>query len=141
MASVPYRRLGVALLIGATVFTMVSASAANLNLTAPGVVGAGEQTISAPCTSVTASYTQAYDSTLNAYVVNAVVLTGTGCTAATTLTVKVTLKDANSTPANPETVVDTVDPATINGGESVDVTAVPVKVSDFDGLAVLITDP
>jgi hypothetical protein len=139
MASVPYRRLGVALLIGATVFTMVSASAANLNLTAPGVVGAGEQTISAPCTSVTASYTLQYSATANAYMVNDVVLNGVGCSG-TGLTVRVTLKDGAT---NPETTVNGVAGTDINtadaGPLTVDVSGSSVKADALVGLAVLIT--
>jgi hypothetical protein len=133
------RRLGVALLVASTVFTMVSASAANLNLTGPGVVGAGDITIAAPCTSVAADYTYAFRPVPNAYFVDTVTLDGTGC-AGTGLTVRVTLNNGGT---NPETVLNSVDSSTINsagtGPLSVDVSANDVRADELVGIAVLIT--
>ena len=133
------RRFGIAILVASTVFTLVSASAANLNLTGPGIVGAGQITIAAPCTSVAADYTYAFREADNAYYVDTVSLAGTGCTG-TGLTVRVTLNDGNT---DPETVLNGVDSATINtsgtGPLSVDVSAANVQASDLVGVAVLIT--
>lgn len=133
------RRLGVALLVSSIVFTLVSASAANLNLTGPTEVGAGQINISAPCTSVAASYTIAYNAGTNAYIVNAVVLNGVGCTGAN-LTVKVTLKDGAT---NPETIVNSVAGTDINtadtGPLTVDVSASTTPASALVGIAVLVT--
>ena len=137
MPTIPTRRLGIALLAAAIVFTTGTAFAADLNPTAPGVVGAGEQDITAPCTGVVATLTTSYHVTGDAYYVDAVVLTGTGCSGAG-LTVKVTLKDGAS---NPETVATGVAGADINAGLSVDVTSASVKVSDLAGLAILVTGP
>ena len=133
-----WRRVGVASLAALTVFTVVSASAASLNITAPSRLGAGEQDISAPCTSVDVTFTTAYSESANAYVVDAVVLNGTGCTG-TGLTVKVTEKDGAT---NPETTTAGVDSADINGSGSgpltVNVSAKNVKASDLLGIAILI---
>jgi hypothetical protein len=139
MKSIPVRRLGVALLAAAVVYTTGTAFAANLNLTAPTTVGAGEQVISAPCASVTAALTINYRAATNAYYVDAVVLDGTGCTG-TGLTVRVTLKDGIT---NPETTVGSVDATDINSADTgpltVDTSGLNVKASDVSGLAVLVT--
>jgi hypothetical protein len=141
MPNMPLRRVGVALLAAAIVFTTGTAFAADLNLTAPGTVGAGSQTISAPCTSVTADYTIAYRSGPNAYYVDAVVLHGTGC-AGTGLTVRVTLKDGAT---NPETTVNGVDSADMNdlatGPLTVSTAASNVTAASLVGIAVLVTGP
>jgi hypothetical protein len=133
------RRFGIAFLVASTVFTMVSASAANLNLTGPGIVGAGDIAITAPCTSVAATYTMAFREAQNAYFLNAVVLDGTGCTG-TGLTVRITLNDGNT---DPETVLNGVAATAINsldaGPLSVDVSALNVQAEDLAGVAVLIT--
>ena len=139
MPNVITRRLGVSLLVGAIVFTTGTAFAANLNLTAPGIVGAGEQAISAPCDSVDATYTIAYRAATNAYYINAVVLDGTNCTG-TGLTVQVTLKDGAT---NPATTVNPVAGTAINhadtGPLTVNVSASNVKADDLAGIAVLVT--
>jgi hypothetical protein len=141
MPTTSTRRLGVALLAAAVVFTTGTAFAGNLNLTAPGTVGAGQQAVSAPCTSVAATYTINYRSANNAYYIDAVVLTGTGCTG-TGLTVKVTLKDGAT---NPETTVTGVAATAINTGGantgplSVNVSSSNVAASALVGVVVLIT--
>jgi hypothetical protein len=133
------RRFGIALLVASTVWTIVTASAANLNLTAPSTVGAGEQDITAPCAAVDATFTIVYHAVPNGYYVDAVILDGTGCTG-TGLTVRVTLKDGAT---NPETTVAGVAGTDINGADSgpltVNVSASTVLASDLQGLAVLIT--
>jgi hypothetical protein len=139
MPTISIRRLGVALLAAAVIFTTGTAFAADLSLTAPGTVGAGQQTITAPCTSVAATYTINYRSASNANYIDAVVLTGTGCTG-TGLTVKVTLKDGDT---NPPTTVTGVAATDINTGDAgpliVDVSASNVRASALVGVVVLIT--
>lgn len=112
MPTTSIRRLGIALLAAAVVFTTGTAFAANLSLTAPGTVGAGQQAVSAPCTSVAATYTIDYRSASNAYYIDAVVLTGTGCTG-TGLTVRITLKDGAT---NPESTFTGIAATAINTG-------------------------
>jgi hypothetical protein len=141
MPTISIRRLGVALLAAAVIFTTGTAFAADLSLTAPGTVGAGQQSITAPCTSMTATYTINYRSAGNAYYIDAVVLAGTGCTG-TGLTVKVTLKDGAT---NPETIVTGVAATALNTGGantgpySVDVSGKDVAASALAGVVVLIT--
>jgi hypothetical protein len=142
MTTMPVRRLGVALLAAAVVLTTGTAFATDLNLTAPGHMGAGQQAITAPCTHVSAmvSNTIFPQPPAQPYV-NTVRLTGTGCTG-TGLTVKVTLKDGATNPAT--TVTGVAATAMNTGGAntgplSVDVSASNVAASALVGVAVLIT--
>jgi hypothetical protein len=135
MPNVPTRRIGLALLVASTIFTMVTASAANLVLNAPATVGAGDQAISAPCDHVDATYTIAYRSVPNAYFVDAVVLTGDTCVG-DGLTVRVTLGDGAT---NPETTEPAVTSAALMAGLTIDVSADDVMAEDLVGVAVLVT--
>jgi hypothetical protein len=136
MPTISIRRLGVALLAAAVVFTTGTAFAANLNLTAPSAVGAGQATITAPCTGgVVATYTIAYRSTGNAYYVDTVHLAGTGCTG-TNLTVQVTLNDGGT---DTSTDVTDVLGSTINtSGLDVNVSGKNVMASAAQGVVVVI---
>lgn len=134
MPTISIRRLGVALLAAAVIFTTGTALAADLSLTAPGTVGAGQQDITAPCQHVTATYTIAYRSTENAYYIDAVELTGTDCTG-TSLTVTITLKAGATNPES--TFASTV--TDITAGHSFYVNDKNVKASDLAGVVVLIT--
>ena len=139
MPTIPTRRLGVALLAAAVVFTTGTALAADLTLTAPGgAVGAGQLLISAPCDSVAATYTINYRAVNGnyAYYIDAVVLAGTGCKG-DSLTVKVRL---NAGATNPETIYPVAVAGTaITAGLSVDVIGKNVMASDLAGIVVLIT--
>jgi hypothetical protein len=134
MPNISIRRLGVALLAAAVIFTTGTALADTLNLTGPGTVGAGQKDITAPCASVAATYTIAYRSATNAYYIDAVGLTGTDCTG-TSLTVQITLKDGATNPES--TFASTV--TDITAGYSFYVNDKNVKASDLAGVVVLIT--
>jgi hypothetical protein len=137
MATMPVRRLGVALLAAAVVLTTGTVSAANLNLTAPGHIGAGQQDITAPCTSVIATV---LPSTVG--VVYTVRLAGTGCTG-NSLTVKVTLNTGTTHPVTtyPVAVAGTAinTGGTNTGPLSVDVSGSNVTVLALQSIAVLVT--
>ena len=135
MATMPVRRLGVALLAAAVVLTTGTVSAANLNLTAPGHIGAGQQDITAPC-SVIATVLP------SALVVDTVHLAGTGCTG-NSLTVKVTLNTGTTHPVTtyPVAVAGTAinTGGTNTGPLSVDVSGSNVTVFALQSIAVLVT--
>lgn len=130
------RKFGVAMLVASTVFTLVTASAASLNLTGTGagLVGAGEITVSSPCTSMVVSYT--FHFVAPQYELNHIVLTGTGCSG-TGLTVRVQISAGLSTPAEHTDLG--VDSADLNAGYDMDVSGLGVPAAAFVGLAVLIT--
>jgi hypothetical protein len=135
MATMPVRRLGVALLAAAVVLTTGTAFATDLNLTATSHIGAGQQAITAPCTSVIATALVVYPFSY----VYTIRLAGTGCTG-TSLTVKVTL---NNNGTNPETTVTGVAATAINtngtGPLNVDVSGKNVQASALRAIAVLVT--
>ena len=131
------RRFGVALLVASFVFTAVTASAASLNMTAPSVLGADQQTISAPCTSVNVTLTTNFRS--GAYYVDAVILDGLGCTG-TALTVKVRLVTGGS---STEFTAGPVAGTDINSADAgpltVDTSGSNITASSVTGIAVLMT--
>lgn len=110
MATMPVRRLGVALLAVAVASTTGTAFATNLSLTAPGHVGAYQQANTKPCTFVSALVTIVVPPYPQPAYVDTIRLAGTGCTG-TSLTVKVTL---NSGATHPETIVMGVAGTAIN---------------------------
>ena len=130
------RRFGLALVIASTVFTIVTASAASLNMTAPSAVGADQQAVTAPCDSVDVAYTHAYDATANAFYLSTVTLTGTTCTG-TDLTVDIRLKTGAATSQDYQSTHVTA--AALEAGLDVDVSTPEIQDSDFAGIAVLIT--
>jgi len=140
MATMPVRRLGVALLAAAVVLATGTVSAANLTLTAPNHVGAYQQAIAKPCTSVFAIvWTTIFPQFPAHPYVGTIRVAGTGCTGAS-LTVRVTL---NNGATHPETTVTGVAGTALNTGIIVDVSSLNVT-TDYPTLlqypiAVLVT--
>ena len=126
MATMPVRRLGVALLAAAVVLATGTVSAANLTLTAPSHVGAYQQANTKPCTSVFAIVgTTIFPQFPAQPYVGTIRVTGFGCTGAS-LTVRVTL---NNGATNPETPVTGVAGTALNTGIIVDVSRLNVTTN------------